>query len=74
MLCMRMVSKIRLQSFSITQYIIFWRDRNCCELKTIFFGYHMGARSGVQDAGTNMEGTLRGWGGGGGRKAKGDVD
>ena len=35
----------------------------------------MGARGGVQDAGTNMEGTLRGWGGGGGgRKAKGDVD
>ena len=32
----------------------------------------MGAGSGVQDAGTNMEGTLRGWGGGG--KAKGDVD
>ena len=27
----------------------------------------MGAGSGVQDAGTNMEGTLRGWGGGGGR-------
>ena len=34
----------------------------------------MGARGGVQDAGTNMEGTLRGWGGGGRRKAKGDVD
>ena len=55
--------------------LFFWRERNCCELKTIFYGYHMGARGGVQDAGTNMEGTLRGWGGGGGGgKAKGDVD
>ena len=62
MLCMRMVSKIR---FAVVfhQYIIFWRDRNYCELKNIFFGYHMGAGSGVQDAGTNMEGTLRSWGG-----------
>ena len=31
----------------------------------------MGAGSGVQDAGTNMEGTLRGWGGGEGQRWRG---
>ena len=67
-----------MQSFSITQYIIFWRDRNCCELKTIFFGYHMGAGSRKQEAASKMLAPI--WkgpnavGGGGGRKAKGDVD